>query len=242
LYKPRSSAQERDHPSPVVLRVREPGPSESATVLDATVVLFGRRALAHRGVVRAALDAAGGPGLRDARGSVSFTATVAEGGFEGPLGDWTSRTVPMNTTPQRVLVELVEPCDVRAPDIVAVTCNLAHDLVQWDLEDRGASVNLGKPGCDALADATRALVREGFSGVSIDRGLITEDDRGLRTSGTNRGRFPLRGYRGYLVLSGNLARVLPWLAALSLRGAGGRKSFGLGDVKLWFPPPDPARG
>ena len=40
---------------------------------------------------------------------------------------------------------------------------------------------------------------------------------------------------GYVELSGDLALAWPWLAALALRGAGQKRSFGLGEVRLWVP-------
>jgi hypothetical protein len=62
---------------------------------------------------------------------------------------------------------------------------------------------------------------------------ITFEELGLRRSRGNGRRFPLRGFVGSIALTGKLAAALPWLSMLELRGGGGRKTFGLGEVRVW---------
>jgi len=42
---------------------------------------------------------------------------------------------------------------------------------------------------------------------------------------------------GFVELTGDLTRAWPWLRVLALRGAGQKRSFGQGEVRLWLPAP-----
>lgn len=135
-----------------------------------------------------------------------------------------------------MLLELASPYQGGDAQVAHLLGNLAHDLVQWDLEDSGTSAQLGKRGCDALADEARREAESSLSGVTVDVRTLDAEDHGLRQSRSNRGAFRLHGVSGYVELRGDLARAWPWLASLVLRGAGQKRSFGLGEVRLWLPP------
>ncbi len=228
LYKPRSEAQRRDHASPIGLWARQ----TNERLVDLRVVLWGRRALAARQLAFEALAAAGRAGLWNGRTSVLFDLTYRPV-FEGTLGAWAARSRPHAMAAGRVLVELASPCQGDDAQLAPLLGNLAHDLVQWDLEDRGRSAELGKRGCDALADEARRQAEASLRGVIVDVRALGAEARGLRQSRSNRGSFRLHGVSGCVELSGDLALAWPWLAALALRGAGQKRSFGLGEVRLW---------
>jgi hypothetical protein len=227
LYKPRSEAQRRDHASPIGLWARQ----TAERLLDVRMVLWGRRALAARALAFEALVAAGRAGLWDDRASVLFDVTYKPV-FEGALGAWAAQA----TATDRVLVELASPCQGGDAQLAHLLGNLAHDLVQWDLEDSGDSTRLGKRGCDTLADEARREAEASLAGVTVDVRALDAEDHGLRQSRSNRGSFRLYGVSGYVELSGDLTRAWPWLASLALRGAGQKRSFGLGEVRLWLAP------
>lgn len=227
LYKPRSEAQRRDHPSPIGLTVRQTG----ASSLDLTVTLWGRRACAARDLTFAALAATGRAGLWDGAAAVPFDLETHVT-FEGTLGEWARRGRPGCG---RLLLEFASPLQRADGELAHILGTLAHDLVQWDLEDSGDSAGLGKPGCDALADEARRQAAATLDGVSIDVRSLDAEDQGLRRSRSNHGAFRLSGVSGFVELSGDLTRAWPWLRALALRGAGQKRSFGLGEVRLWEP-------
>ena len=183
---------------------------------------------------REGFGAAGRAGLWNGRTSVLFDLTYRPV-FEGTLGAWAARSGPHAMAAGRVLVELASPCQGDDAQLAPLLSNLAHDLVQWDLEDRGRSAELGKRGCDALADEARRQAEASLQGVTVDVRALGAEDRGLRQSRSNRGSFRLHGVSGCVELSGDLALAWPWLAALALRGAGQKRSFGLGEVRLWIP-------
>jgi hypothetical protein len=230
LYKPRSEAQRRDHISPIGLWAHQP----TERLVDVRMVLWGRRALAARQLAFEALTAAGRAGLWNGRTSVLFDLAYKPV-FEGTLGAWAARAWPRAAVAGRVLVELASPCQGDDAQLARLLGNLAHDLVQWDLDDDGRSAALGKRGCDALADEARGQAEASLRDVTVGVRALDREDAGLRQSRSNRGSFRLRGLSGYLELSGDLSRTWPWLAALALRGAGQKRSFGLGEVRLWLP-------
>jgi len=216
LYKPRSRAQRRDHAPPIGLWVRQEGPRE----LTVTLVLWGRRAVAARRLACEALMRAGRVGLWDGSEAVAFDASV-EPLFEGMLGEWVRREGDAASGPTHLRVELASPYNGKRPDLAHMLGNLAHDLVQWDLEDGGESTVLGKRGCDALADAARVHARDSLAGVVVRRRELECCDQGPRYSRGNGGVFRLRGVRGLFDLSGDLSAAWPWLPALV--PAGGRR-------------------
>ncbi len=238
LHAPRSASQKRDHASPVLLRVEEPVDVDGQAELACQMTLWGRKARGLAALILTALDAMARSGVRGRQGNVRFTPDVRLA-FEGTLARWAEGWLPRGA--DRVLVEFLGPCDTRTPDLSTLAGNAAHDLVQWDLDDRGDSEHLGKVGCDELAEKARAQARAAFACVTEDAGLATYEDRGTRFSAANHNPFRLSGLRGYCALRGHLTPALPWLALLALRGAGEKTSFGLGAVRLWFPA-QPAHG
>jgi hypothetical protein len=223
LYKPRSAAQGRDHSPPVHHWIE----SVRADRIEVQRIVFGRRAIALGGLVDAAFARAAGQGLFDADGAVTFEA-CRRSAFEGSLGEWASTL----GRPAQVLLELATPCAAPQFDLPGLAGGVAHDLVQWELEDGGLAEQLGKVGCDERAEAARVAAVQSFEGVRVE-GLVAWHDGGERASAGSGGPIDLSGHRGYLRLDGELAPALPWLAALALRGAGQRRSFGLGQVRLW---------
>ncbi len=227
LYKPRSQAQRRDHPSPVGLWVRQ----TSETSLDVSVTPWGRRACATRALALGALAGSGRAGLWDGASALPFDVETRTT-FEGTLGDWARRGRPGG---RRLLLEFASPLQCADGELAHVLGTVAHDLVQWDLEDCGDSARLGKPGCDALADEVRRQAEAALDGVSVEVRSLDAEDHGQRRSRSNHGAFRLYGVSGFVELSGDLSRAWPWLRALALRGAGQKRSFGLGEVRLWEP-------
>lgn len=233
LYQPRCEHQRRDHPSPVSLYLNV---LDDSRVWQVTMLLWGRRALAHRALLVAAMEAAGNTGVRDLEGRVAFRVE-ARPGRTGSLADYCQRRAP-----QVARLDFVSPCQSRAHSLQALLGNTAHDLMQWALADSGASAALGKRGCDAIADAARDGAVASLDRVSEHwtrrRGLSL----GKRVSRTNRGQFSLEGFTGTVWLSGDLDAGWPWLRALALHGAGARRGFGMGRVRLAALAVDDLRG
>lgn len=228
LLRPHSTAQARDHASPLALSVAVARPD----LLDVGVALWGRRALALKDLVEQVLIDAGRFGLLDGRGAAPFAADI-RWEFDGTLHQWLAGQGHGPGGP--LLLQLVEPVESRSPDLASWAANAVHDLVQWDLEDSGESELLGKRGCDALAGQAREAARSAFRGVVVEDAWLEEAGPGARRSRTNRQRFEPLGVRGYVRLGGELEPAWPWLSLLTLRGAGGRRSFGLGGLRLWRP-------
>ncbi|MCM2332320.1 MAG: hypothetical protein NDI82_00010 [Anaeromyxobacteraceae bacterium] len=231
LYKPRSEAQGRDHPPPVHHWIE----IVDGDRIELQRVLWGRRAIGLGGLVEAAFTRTGAQGLFDRRGAARFTAARLSR-FEGTLGEWASTL----GRPARLLLELATPCAAPRFDLAVLAGDAAHDLVQWELEDAGLTEQLGKPGCDERAEAARAVAARSFSAVQVEA-LIGWENAGERASASSGGPIDLSGHRGHLLLTGELGPALPWLAALALRGAGQRRAFGLGRVRLWSQPSFPLR-
>lgn len=230
LFRPRSTIQRRDHASPAGLMVRRCA-TDSFTV---SIVLFGHRAVANRALIGRALEHTGTRGIRLADTSLQFLPRPS-GEFSGPLHQRLAQILPMHIARDHaapVLLELSAPLDTTSGELATVLGNMAHDFVQWDLEDRGLAERLGKAGCDQLAEAARQCASASLASVRVDDGTIATRV-GTRRSRSNRNRFVLEGRKGYLHLDGDLTAAAPWLALLSLRGGGRHKSFGLGQVRLW---------
>jgi hypothetical protein len=68
--------------------------------------------------------------------------------------------------------------------------------------------------------------------VSIEPGFLRSKSYGKRYSRQNGNSFELRDVYGKVNIRNKLGEALPWLAVLSLRGAGAKKSFGLGRVQI----------
>lgn len=223
LYQPRCEYQRRDHPSPVGLRLEAPA---GGTSWSLRVCFWGGHALAHTQLVAEALARAGANGLGDAMGPLPFEY-VAQQDRAHCLAEWCDRPVPAAAR-----LTFVTPCQSRAGDLATLLGNMAHDLTQWALSDEGSSAELGKRGCDALADAARERAGAALTGVEQQWLGYRDTDPGARQSRTNRGKFLLKGFTGAVVVSGDLAPAWPCLQALTLYGAGGRRGFGLGRVSL----------
>lgn len=238
LFSTWADARGRTHPPAVAWWIRDSG-----FEIETDLVIFGRRALEHRALIIGTAGAA----FAAAFGSRRVDERLL---FEGRLLEWAEQTTPPALG--HVLLEFATPYDpgldergrLRPFSLADVVGNLAHDLAQWDLHDRSADAS--KRDSDLLADATRDRVRALVGNVEIEGGGIQQVDLGTFRSSSSRRNFQLAGYQGYCVVAGNLPPLLPWLGALALRGAGAHKSYGLGRVRLWFPPtlppaPEPLR-
>jgi hypothetical protein len=209
------------------------------------LVLFGDRAVAGRDAIVSALEKASALGidLRHSSGRTRGTAhwrfsTAPRLAFEGTLRTYTRRLFA-HGAPERVVIELATPCIVEetataeAPSLGHIAGNLAYDLALYDIHDRREAEGLGREQSDAAAERAREVAEAAFAGVRIEAGCLAPADWGRRQSGSNKGVMRLRGLGGYLRLAGDLDAALPWLAAMTLRGAGQKKSYGAGEVRLW---------
>lgn len=232
----RCGCRARDHAAPVSFTLE---PDASPLRPRGRYVLWGRRATSAdaRRLVAAALEAAGRSGLGDPRGE--RTAFEVEPGpvFEGTLGRWVQLSSPAHL-PSAIEVELATPCRTTAAGLAAVAGNAAHDVVQWDLVDRGIEQQHGPRGCDALADDARATAREAIEGLTVAAESSEVQSAGSRRS-TGGHRHDLTGLTARFRLCGDVGAAFPWLALLALRGAGEKRSFGLGQVRLWLPADGP---
>jgi len=226
LHRRTSPAEGRTLGSAVALWIDSDGAS-----IQAEVSVWGAPAVAARKAVIAAIGEAGRRGLCDDLGKVPFTLDVKEI-HRGSLRTWGRQTGP---PPDRLLVEFSTPCHSRAADLPRIVGNMAHDLCQWDIEDRGLAPDLGRADCAEAGTRARRESEESFEGTAMEWQSLSQVDLGARASRTNSGRIALRGFVGQCLVSGRLAEAGPWLLALALRGAGGRRSFGLGRVRIWRP-------
>jgi len=251
LFEPHVAEQRRDHPWPIVLKLThgdwELGGDGELVVsaMELTVVLLGRHANHERDLVVAALAKAGQSGIIE-RGvdkhsgepsvdAVGFDTSTREL-WSGSLGAWVQARLDGQLW-REVGVELATPLAADPPDFGSMLGNVAHDLVQWDLADSGLASSWARDGadakrrCDEHADRARAHVKEHLCHVAAG-GEFGQAHLGRRWSRSTGGTFELMGFTGWLVLSGELEQILPWLVVLELRGGGKKKSFGLGEVRL----------
>jgi hypothetical protein len=202
--------------------------------VDLELVLWGRRAASAVELVLGAVRDDKAFQLLDRGEWIPFERAVSRV-FEGGLGQFVTEVAPPGRArPARLLVEIADLLDAKDFDLAKILGTVAHDLVQWDLEDRGDADRLGKTSCDDLAEKARRLAEASLEGVVTEAGAVTPGTHGLRISRSNRNPFPLNGFRGHVSLVGDLSAALPWLVALSLRGGGRHKSFGSGRVRLWW--------
>lgn len=233
LHKPAAAAQRRTHPSPAVLHA---APTDDPRRVALSVALFGRHAVDAVENVLAALHLAAAWGVRDDEGAVRFA-------LRGDVRD--ARTLAERAASlrdeappgARWSLEFVDPCAAEAPELAALAGNAAHDLVQWDLHDRGDDEALGKRGCDALADLARAAAQAAWGAVEVTIETLSADTWGPRRSRSNAGRFALEGFRGTVRLEGAVREALPWIVPWTLRGLGGRTAWGMGVVRLTWSAP-----
>lgn len=231
LMPRRSDAQRWEFPSPWSLRrfALEPGPRGSE--LSAELVLFGTHAVEARGAAEDAfadvvIDVGGG--AHDAStGGVSRREV-----FVGSLDAWCRTRASEADPPRGLVVELVEPFDTRGEpfSLASTTSGVALLLHRWALEESGfageAGHEVAKASAEACANAVRAAVSALPMQPDVRERRLTE-----RTSSSNGHRFPLRGWQGRVVVSGDATPVFPWLEALSLRGGRHRK-FGMSEVEI----------
>ncbi len=236
LHEPHSPSQKRSHATPVVLRVqtlsRAAHSPQALSALHLSLTLLGRAPVAHQAQVLAAVAAMGQTGLTANR--IPFALEV-EPGFSGSLDQWVSaRMVPC----ARLRVELVSPLDMVLDNVAGrLVGEAAHDLVQWDLVDRELAPLLGKQGCDLLADAARRAAARSAETLQVLTD-VRYQKQGLRRSHSNGNHFTLHGHTGTIHLEGDLTLAWPWLCVAELRGAGRKKSFGLGELRLHPNPPE----
>ena len=219
LWSPRSLAQRRTHPPPIALAVRK----ESGGRLAGRVALWGRTALAERATVRSALRAAGGRGLHVPERAPARFEVDLELAYEGTLAGWAAARGIADAARVRARFGGPGGEGSKRASFEDLLANAAHDLVQWDLCDRGLDAELGKAGCDAHAEAARDLVRDSLRAVRVEGEF--RRTTALRESTTNGHTFPHVELGGAVQLEGDLAPLAPWLALAELRGIGPRVSF-----------------
>lgn len=237
LYEAAGRFRAREHPPALTVWVNAVTPE----YLEVEVVLWGARAVNLKPEAMRALAVAGKPGLL-LDGAWSAFSVEDHGAFVGTLGDRAQPSV--GGYPDRALLELLTPWDVgrasagqAAPEfnLGAVLGHLAHDLMQWELEE--TAPELPKREADERSDRLREHVRDLMRNVEIDGGAVAWVDLPARRSRGNGRIFQLGGYQGYCTLRGDLSAVWPWFRALELRGAGQHRLFGLGRARLWLEPP-----
>lgn len=229
LWAPESTAQKRQHASPIVLAAPTTV-AQGATDVSFRVTLWGRRAIEHQRAAWGALRAAGGRGLDTVGGVLRFEVDL-DAEYEGSLDGWArSRGTSLERATLRFAARRDVPAEpARSADRIA---DIAHDLVQWDLFDQGLDERLGKRGCDELADAARGGVHTLLAAVRIqDRAVI--EFGGRRRSGRNEGEFNVPRLAGEVVVEGALDAVIPWLAVIELRGFGPKKAFAVLPELTW---------
>jgi hypothetical protein len=243
LHRPHSAFQRRDHASPIVLRFAVDGhntySSETLVINDGfelSVLLLGRKAVAKTLTAIEALERTGKRGLTSEH--IQFFPTI-EPLYSGTLYQWIEAQRQVNLSKSDVLLTLDSPMNADTSDLSELLGTVAHDLVQWDLEDSGRAQRFMAEGhdpkrtCDALADYARAAAAAALEGVAITSSL-SHRNLGKRQSATNPGAVSLHGDEGWICLSGDLEAAIPWLRVLELRGGGKKKSFGLGSVRIEF--------
>lgn len=89
--------------------------------------------------------------------------------------------------------------------------------------------------CDSsLESSLIEHVRGTFCDVEEEADLGPKEHAELRSS-SNGHRYQYYGRRGRIIIRGATSRVAPWLRLLLLMGAGGRRSMGMGQVRLGTP-------
>jgi hypothetical protein len=126
------------------------------------LVIWGRRAIQYQEIVFRAFSLAGKYGIEDSAGYVSFVSQIGLA-FDGTLKQLINSILTKHSSAHRIGIEMLgPPFAITQPvqpvlnkentiDLSAIIGNVAHDLVIWDLEDRGLSYQLAKQGCDQLA-------------------------------------------------------------------------------------------
>ncbi len=243
LYGPRSEAQRRDLASPIILWPMEP--VKPANTIKIKLVIWGRQAIQCQEIVFRALSLAGEYGIEDSVGGVPFASQVALS-FDGTLNQLINSIISKHSGARRMGIEMLGPPFATSQSVrqqlnketdislSAILGNAAHDLVLWDVEDRGLSYLLAKQGCDKLAQMARERACAALDLIKMETTLLAVESYGKRYSRQNGKSFALNGLIGKIHLSGDIEKVLPWLVVLSLRGGTAKKSFGTTRVQLSF--------
>ena len=238
LQRPHSTTQRRDHATPIIVRVTAEAnaPEGSIVAFELSLVLLGRRAIAEQSLVLGALFEAGQRGLTARK--IGFGVEIFPL-YDGTLASWCAKLAPEGEPLTQINLALETPMDADVGDFPRLVGTVAHDLVQWDLEDSGLAASVHETGvdakrwCDTHADAARRAAEASLAEADIAM-TVADKNLGKRRSHTNLGKFPLGGYVGLIDLRGNLNHALPWLRVLELVGGGRKKSFGLGTVRLLY--------
>jgi len=227
LIKPKSRGWNRDHPPSISLIATV----EEDLDVDLAIVLWGRGPSGNAARVGQSLRACGRGRLTLGGRPTTFEVGVEEED-RCTLGEWCARVA----SPQGPVVVSTRSASFqpRPSSFQGLIANAAHDLVQWDLEDSGASTGFGKAGCDAAGDGARKAVVEAFGRVEL-RTLYQSSEVGFRRSGSNHRRYSVHLTRMDVEISGDLASIWPWLRATSLRGPGGRLALGASDLSIYVP-------
>ncbi len=235
LLKSDSAVYPGQGQSSITLGVVENG--EPTERLSVALGLWGERAITAGEAIVEALSRAGDVGqygfdLGGRRVGCRFERGLCT---DGTLGDhldalcerWRTRDAT------RVTARFVTPCEAPAHDLAALAGDAALALVRLQMTEgvRGRDDAL-RARVDALADAARDHVRASFAGTREVARSLGDERGGTRRSRSTGRRYPVRGREGTITLAGELAPCLPWLALLTLWGAGGRRSLGMGRVEV----------
>ncbi len=118
--------------------------------------------------------------------------------------------------------------------------NFGGAMVRWDLYQRFRAGDLAG---DALKERLRTWEKKGCNAaqnLDIRRASLSAAEHRTRFSVELGGLKPkkvvnLRGTRGHVLLTGDLAPAIPWLVAMEVCGVGAMHSWGCGEVRLWMP-------
>jgi hypothetical protein len=244
----------RHFASPVLVRAMSSRRVSDGFETAIDVVLCGRTATAHAVLIHETMDALSRAGVGPRNHRVAIQITEGQVFFEGELRGF-GGSEPQNH--DGLLLELVTPTGSDPSRISATRTerfltefeagvglplgyllgNVAEDLVQWDLEDRGLSATYGRRPCEDLAEEARQAAQEAAKRIVITSSALFESSDIMKarsnTSRTGNGMHPLLGQSGHVMLSGDLPAVWPWLLGAAVRGFAQQRSKGFGHVRLW---------
>jgi len=245
VFPARSETSKKDLAPMVQVWIHHPPSGE----LEIRLVLFGERAATRRTSLESVLERLTTEGTEIPHSSqgadpvwrIRRKADVTLA-YEGSLRHYAHCVVPP-VLPSSFVVEFSSPCIVASradssdatPTLAEIVGNMAYDLAIADLEDGALASALGRGPLDALGGRARQEAEAAIRRLTIEAGNLAPAEWGRLRSGTNPGFVRLNGFTGFLRLSGDLVPAAPWLAALTLRGAGQKRSYGAGEVRLWWP-------
>lgn len=248
LYKPRAEDRHPALPKPVSRQLARPvllaAPAletgEPVEAFHIEAILWGRQAIARRGVVEQTLRRMAERGLQPAGTSgptVPFRIEALRGDPPATLAE---RLADRPEAPPGFRLVFETPCMLEKHHHKAGPAELslsdilggcAYDLAVWDMEDRQSGPDLPKPRHKFGLDA-RDAARQAAEALRPVGGALWPVDVGFRVSRKNGHSFPLQGFVGYVDFIGECAAALPWLLALALAGGGEKRPWGFGRVRV----------